>query len=170
MDRSALLNEFKGKVDEFEKYQGYIDKTKSQSAKFAATVVEKVIKDNTEKCNKLAEIIIPLMTDVESVIEEMSAERLAALGGRETTEFDLQVLELRQVIGDLTDDAYLADATSLTEAIAAIDTNVAAIDVVFNQYKDVLGRWQAVGERSGILAAPKPVKASKKGKSMQGLA
>lgn len=167
MDRSALLNEFKGKVDEFEKFQGYIEKTKSQSAKFAATVVEKVIKDNTEKCEKLAEVIIPLTSDVESVIEAMAAERQEALGGRETTEFDLQVLELRLVIGDLTDDAYLADATSLTEAIGAIDTNVAAIDVVFNQYKDVMGRWQAVGERSGILTAQepaKPAKPAKKGK------
>lgn len=167
MDRSALLNEFKGKVDEFEKFQGYIEKTKSQSAKFAATVVEKVIKDNTEKCEKLAEVIIPLTSDVESVIEAMTAERQQALGGRETTEFDLQVLELRQVIGDVSDDAYLAQASSLTEAIGAIDKNVAAIDVVFNQYKDVMGRWQAVGERSGILTAPepaKPAKPAKKGK------
>lgn len=168
MDRAALLSDFQGHVEEFEKYQGFIDKTKSQAAKFAAHIVEKVIKDNSEKCAHLAETIIPLTADMEGVIEAMTAERQEALAGRDGIQFELEVLQLRLVIGELDQAGHDAESAALNHTIADIDANVAAIDVVFDQYKAAMGRWKAVRERSGTLVAPKPA-GGKKGQSLAGV-
>ena len=68
MDRTAFLGTFRRHLDDLEKFQGFIDKAKSQQGKFAASIVEKVINDNTAKVQTLAETILPLTMDVESEI------------------------------------------------------------------------------------------------------
>lgn len=154
MDKAALLTEFRARVDELDKYQSFIDKATSQKGKFAAAVVEKVIKDNTEKIVHVAEAIMPLTTDVEAVIETMNGERQATLDGRQTSQFALEELELRLAIGELDDAGFDAESKSLRDSIGSIDSRVAAIDVDLDQFKEQLARWLTLGERAGLLAKP----------------
>ena len=161
MDRAALLAEFGGRVDEFDKYQTFIDKANSQQGKFAPAVIEKVIKDNTEKCQNVASEVLPLTSDVDAVIAELSDERQKVLDSKGTSELQLQELELRLMIGELDDAGFEAEGKALREAIASVDSRVQVFDVELDQFKALMARWLALGEKSGVLAPQKPTKKKK---------
>jgi hypothetical protein len=157
MDKDVLLTEFQARVDEFEKYQNFIARARSQSAKFAASVVEKVIKDNTEKSLQVVEQIIPLLNDVEEHIRQLEADRQSVLDGRQTSQFALEELELRQAIGELDDAAFDQEASGLKEALGSIDSRVGGIDKQLETFRTQLSRWEKIGTESGILNAPETV-------------
>lgn len=155
MERAALLSEFRGKVDEFDKFQGFIEKAKSQQGKFAAAVVGKVINDNTEKCAKVAAELSPLVPELERVVSEFGTARQAVLDGRGASELALQELELRVAIGEIDDATFESESASLKASIDSIDTRVAEIDAEFSEFQALQERWTALVEKSGLA---KPVK------------
>lgn len=173
MDRAELLTDFTSKVDEFERYQTFINKAKSQSSKFAAAVVEKVIKDNTEKSQKVVEEIIPLVGDIEDVIGTLTGDKQKILDGRQTSQFALEELELRMAIGEMDDKQFEEESGSLKAAIGSIDARVGVVEGELSHFRDVMSRWSTLGTSSGFLspepAAPKKEekKADKKGKGAQ---
>lgn len=155
MDKAELLSTFTARVDEFEKYQNFIHKAQSQSGKFAPAVVEKVIKDNTEKSLKVVEEIIPLMGDVEEVIGSLSRDRQNVLDGRQTSQFALEELELRLAIGEMDQGDFDREASDLKAAVSSIDGKVATIDEELHRFKSVMDRWQALGQQSGVMSPKK---------------
>lgn len=151
MDKAELLSEFQSRVDQFEKYQGFIDKARSQAGKFAAAVVEKVIQDNQQKCMQVVSEIIPLMADMERVLAELEAERQAVVEGSRDSTFVLEELELRHAIGDLSDEAFEAEAAEAKRVVAHAEERVGAIDQVLQGFRDTMARWQELGTAAGVL-------------------
>lgn len=90
MDKAELLREFTTKVDQFEKFQSFIQKAKEQTGKFAAAVVTKVIKDNDEKCEQLMHEIQPLTAHIERVVGELKTARDQALEASKEAQFRLE--------------------------------------------------------------------------------
>jgi hypothetical protein len=156
MDKAVLLTDFQHRVDEFEKYQNFIARARSQSAKFASAVVDKVIKDNTEKSLVVVEQIIPLLNDVEDLIRELESERQGVIDGRSTSQFALEELELRQAIGELDDAAFAAESAGLKDALGSIDAKVSGFDEHLTTFRNQLARWEKLGTESGILNPPEP--------------
>lgn len=155
MDKAELLAEFQSRVDQFEKYQGFIDKAKSQAGRFAAAVVEKVIQDNRQKCMQVVGEIIPLMADVEGVLKELEAEKDDVVRGSRDSAFVLEELELRYAIGDLSDEAFEAEAKEARGIVAHADERVAEIEQVLQGFSETLARWQELGTAAGVLT-PEP--------------
>ena len=151
MDRAELLGEFQGRVDSFEKFQGFIAKAQSQSGKFAAAVVEKVVKDNTEKSMEIVGEIIPLMTDIETVIGELNSEKQAALDNAKDSKFKLEELELRHMIGDLTDEAFEAEAAEYKAVAESTDKKVGEIDGELENFQGAIDRWVELGTAAGFI-------------------
>lgn len=151
MDKAELLTEFRDRVDEFERYQTFITKAQSQSSKFAPAVVEKVIKDNTEKSMVVVEQIIPLLTDLDEVVATLGAEKQKVLDGRQTSQFALEELELRLAIGEMTDEEFESESSSLRDAVGSIDARVGVIDKELNEFKGVMERWRGLGEQAGVF-------------------
>lgn len=151
MDKAELLSEFQSRVDQFEKYQGFIDKARSQAGKFAAAVVEKVIQDNQQKCMQVVSEIIPLMADMERVLAELDAERAEVVNGSRDSTFILEELELRHAIGDLSDEAFEAEASEAKSIVANAEERVSAIDQVLQGFRDTMARWQELGTAAGVL-------------------
>ncbi len=151
MDRAELLGEFESRVDSFAKFQGFIEKAKSQAGKFAAAVVEKVVKDNTEKSMEVVGEIIPLMTDMETVIAELNGEKAAAIENAKDSKFKLEELELRHTIGDLTDEAFEAEAAEHRSVVESTEAKVAEIDAELERFQGAIDRWIQLGTDAGFI-------------------
>lgn len=151
MDRAELLSEFESRVDKFEKFRGFIDKAKSQSGKFAAAVVEKVIADNEERSIEVVGEIIPLMADLQEAIETLEGEKTAALENAKESKFRLEELELRQMIGDLSDEAFEAEASEYKSVVSTTDERVGEIDAELGTIQAALDRWQTAGLAAGVI-------------------
>lgn len=152
MDKAELLSEFQARVDRFEKYQGFIDKAKSQAGKFAAAVVEKVIQDNQSKSLEVVGEIVPLMADMEGVVQGLAGERERVLSGAQDSQFKLEELELRYAIGDLSDELFEAEASEYKKVVESTDARVADIDKELQTFKDAIDRWQTLGVAAGVFS------------------
>ena len=157
MDKAQLLSTFNERVDEFDRYQGFIDKAKDQVGKFAAAVVDKVIKDNEQRCLELVSEIIPLMTDMEQVLDDLKAQREAALDSARDSQFKLEELELRRAIGDLSEEDFNAEAAEFKAVVDSTDAKVAEFDEEATQFQAAVDQWVELGGRAGVLSdSPKP--------------
>ncbi len=151
MDKAQLLSTFNERVDEFDRYQGFIDKARDQVGKFATAVVEKVIKDNEQRCLELVSEIIPLMTDMEKVVEELQDKRNSALDSARESQFKLEELELRLAIGDLSEEAFNAEAAEFKAVVDSTDAKVAEFDEETEQFKAAIEKWTELSSRAGVL-------------------
>jgi len=153
MDKAELLSEFESRVDKFEKFQSFIEKAQSQAGKFAAAVVEKVISDNREKSMEVVGEIIPLMADMEDVMKQLDAERVSAQESAKDSTFKLEELELRHMIGDLTDEAFEAEAAEFRAVVETTAVKVTGIDEELEKFRGAIERWQDLGRGAGVLEA-----------------
>jgi hypothetical protein len=151
MDKAELLSEFESRVDKFEKFQSFIEKAKSQAGKFAAAVVDKVIADNQEKSMEVVGEIIPLMSDMEGVIEQLNADKVTAQESAKDSTFKLEELELRHMIGDLTDEAFESEAAEFRTVVESTDVTVAGLDEELEKFRSAISRWQELGGNAGVL-------------------
>ncbi len=151
MDKAELLTSFTDRVDQFERYQGFILKAQSQSDKFAAAVVEKVVADNRSKCLDVVSDLVPLMADMEAVIEQLQAARQETLDSSRESQFRLEELELRHAIGDLSDEDFESEAADFKAVVGNTDEKVAELDDERERFEEVLTRWKDLGASAGML-------------------
>ncbi len=151
MDKAQLLSTFNERVAEFDRYQGFIDKARDQVGKFATAVVEKVIKDNEQRCLELVSEIIPLMTDMEEVVEELKVKRVTALDSARESQFKLEELELRLAIGDLSEEAFNAEAAEFKAVVDSTDAKVAEYDDETQQFQVAIEKWTDLSVRAGVM-------------------
>ncbi|MCB9685131.1 MAG: FHA domain-containing protein [Alphaproteobacteria bacterium] len=149
MDKAELLRTFTDRVNQFEKYQGFIAKAKDQSRKFAAAVVGKVIKDNEEKCREVASEIMPLVSQIEQVIGELQTSRDKALDSAKESQFKLEEFELRLAIGDLSQADFEAESSEFKSVVDTTDARVADLDNERTRFQEALGLWNRLAEESG---------------------
>lgn len=167
MDKAELLSTFKGHVEHFERYQGFIEKARKSGGKFAAAVVEKVITDNEAKTVEVVAILAPLQLDMDAVIAELGAQRQKIIDGRQDSEFKLQELELRREIGDLSEQEFALEAAEFKAVVDSTDAKVTEIDAESEEFEALVKRWRDLAERAGVFeegfgevavaAAPAPV-------------
>lgn len=141
MDKGELLAEFKAQLELFDKYQTYIDKAKSYADKFNPAVVEKVISDNTAKIQEVANVLDPLIPDMRSVLADLDGARQSVQQGVEDARMEVEELELRQVIGELTDDEFDEATSGLKAKIEGADAEISDIDGELEDYRSTLERW-----------------------------
>ncbi len=151
MDKAELLVAFTERVDQFERYQGFIDKARSQQGKFAPAVVEKVISDNEQKSMEIVSEIVPLMSDMEQVIGGIDAQRTEALDSAKDSQFKLEELELRLAIGDLSDEDFQQESMDFKSTVDSTDARVSELDQDAEEFREALGRWSELGTAAGVL-------------------
>jgi hypothetical protein len=156
MDNAELLATFTDRLNQFEKYQGFINKAREQSGKFASAVVEKVVQDNTRRCMEIVEEIVPLTADMEGVLEDLRQNRDAALDSAKESQFRLEELELRLAIGDLSDADFRIEAADYKAVVESTDARVAEIDEERARFEMALDRWNGMGAEAGMLASSPP--------------
>jgi hypothetical protein len=154
MDKADLLSQFQAKVDEFARYQAFIDKARAQADRFAPEVVAKVISSNESKAMVVVEDLIPLTGDVVDVIEALRADRAGIESATADSTLRMQELELRQAIGELDDDAFAQESADLRVALDQAQERIAAIDTEAESFSAALERWNVLGVAAGVLNSP----------------
>ncbi|MFT4621991.1 MAG: hypothetical protein ACI8PZ_000643 [Myxococcota bacterium] len=159
MDKAELLSKFTGQVDLFEKYQTFIEKAQSQSGRFSAAVVERVVADNTAKSLEIVSEIVPMMADLDGVIQDLDEQRQQITEGVSQSQFKLEELELRHMIGELDDDSFAAEAEELKSVVARADADVSALDIELGEFRGAVARWTELGKAAGMVdeTVPEPV-------------
>lgn len=152
MNKADLLADFTSKVDQFEKYHGFIEKTNQQADKFAKSVVEKVIRDNTAKRDDVVAELIPLTVDIDRVIGDLEAQKQSVLDGQQEHKLALEEMELRQAIGELDDKAFEKQSAELKGALDSSNKEIDGIDDELKKFIDEMERWRAIGNDAGVLS------------------
>lgn len=156
MEKAELLADFQAKVDEFAKYHGFIEKTKQQADKFAKTVVEKVISDNTEKRDHVVAELIPLTVDIEAVIADLENRKADIIEGQTGARMQLEEMELRKAIGEISDKEFDKQTKDLQAELSDGDQKIASIDGDLERFRDAMGGWSQIGTEAGVLAVDAP--------------
>jgi hypothetical protein len=151
MDKAELLSKFNGQVDLFEKYQTFIEKAQSQSGRFSAAVVERVVADNRAKSSDIIGEIVSMMAELDTVVTNLEAEREEVTRGAADSQLLLEELELRHMIGELADDDFEAESAEVKSVVETADTKVGSIDAELGEFKAASERWTELGTRSGMV-------------------
>ncbi len=141
MDKPELLAEFRAQLDLFDKYRSFIEKAKSHQERFNPVVVEKVIRDNTDKIQEVADALDPIVGDMKQVIADLEADRQGVHDGVAAARLELEELELRQTIGEIDDEEFESRGADLQAQIGNADADVAGIDAELAQFNEALERW-----------------------------
>ncbi len=150
MDHSDLLSGFQARIDQFRKYQGFIERAREQSARFTAAVVDKVVKDNTEKQFAVVAEIMPLLSQIDGVMVGLRSDRAATTDSVKDSQLRLEELELRQAIGEISDEDFESEASGLKGLVAGVDARIAAIDEEVGSLQAALDSWAEVGRSAGM--------------------
>lgn len=150
MERSELLADFQGKVDDVVKFQSFIDKAQAKAGNFTAKVVEKVVSDNTAKRDVVVGELLPLISDIQAAIAGLDADKSGILSGQEASRVALEELELRLVIEELTQEEFDAKAADLQEEVAGGNARIEEIEAELETIQTELDRWTEVAANAGI--------------------
>ncbi len=118
MDQAELLQQLNEKLDQYKKFQGYIDRAKAQGGKFSPAVIEKVCLDNEVKMMEVADEIRPLLPDLESRAAEFRTQLQEQGADPNGSSEALEELDLRLAIGEISDEEYEAESEGLKSQVA----------------------------------------------------
>jgi len=150
MGTAELVQQVTAHVKDVERMQEMIHKARSASAKFSAAVVEKVVKDNTAKCNEVAVKVAPLTSEMTSRIDGLKAKRDGVIVGSQEAKFTLQELELRHLVGEYDGDAFAGLAAEPQATVAAADAQVTDLEGEVSALEAALAAWAEIAGRSGL--------------------
>ena len=151
MKKKELLGGFKKQIDEFARFQEFMAKAEAQKEKFAVHVVEKVLADYKAKAKLLLEEILPLMADVEALKEKATSERMEIQESGEASTYNLQELELRLVIGELTQEEFDTQAVEYQTTAGSVKDKLKKLDKEITSIQKELERWHGLMTSSNIL-------------------
>ncbi len=149
MDKAELLVALTAHLDKYEQHRQYIEKAKAQAAKFKPGVVEKVLLDHEIKSSDVADKVGPLLPEVRALVAGLDAEKAKISASKGTVDEQIQELELRQVIGELTDAEFEAQVADLRASAGSANERIAAIDADLADLSGAVDRWASLAGPHG---------------------
>ncbi len=154
MDQAALLKSLNGHIAKYEQHRQYIEKARGQLAKFSSGVVEKVILDHEIKSSSVVDLVAPLLPEIRVLIAGLEAEKAQVIASKGGVDEELQELELRQLIGEITDKEFKSQSGGLRTNAASANERIAGIDASLTELSTGFDRWVAVATPHGHYVAP----------------
>ncbi len=151
MQNAELYEAFAPKVQEFAKFQGFIEKAQAQSDKFAKNVIEKLVKKHTDSAMEVFEQLLPILPDVELTMSMLTEQVEAIGGGREEHNFNLDVLRLTLEIGQINQAEFDAASKATAEELARIANELGGLDAELSQFKAAWAEWSELAEKAGLM-------------------
>lgn len=144
MEKAEVLSSFEGLLVQYEEKQGFVEKAQSYADRFNPSVVEKVIRDNTAKAESLAAELSPLAAELASFVVECAMSKEAIESGVDNARMSVEELELRQAIGELTDEEFKSETADLRGELDSAGEKVAVLETEMAGYQAALDRWAAL--------------------------
>lgn len=159
MDKAELLSTLNGLVGKYEQHRQYIEKARAQAAKFSSGVVEKVILDHEIKSQDVADQVNPLLPELAALVAGLDGEKAAIVSSKGGVDEQIQELELRQMIGEISDSDFEAQVSDLRANAASANGRIEGIDAALAELNGAMDRWSTAAAPHGHLAAAAPAAA-----------
>ena len=158
MEKAELLSTFNGHLDDYAELRSFIDKAQAQaeSGKFAASTIEKVVLRNEIKSSEIADDIRPLVDNLQGVITDLEGQIQATNEKKASADEEMEELQLRQIIGELSDEDFEAEAAAFKAELDAAEGSLAGLQEELEAFTSALDRWVDVavgaGHETGVAA------------------
>lgn len=158
MEKSELLSSLSALTARYEQHRNYIDKARAQAStgKFNAAVIEKVVLDHEIKSSDVADQAAPLVPQLHALIVGYRAERQRIEASKGGVDEQIQELELRAAIGELTDEEFEREVSDLRANQAGANERIAAVQADWDAVEAGLSAWAATAARGGVEVPPSP--------------
>lgn len=141
MRRDELLEEFKARINRYERHQLLLERAKEYSESFSDIVVERVVSDHTEQALAVVSEVVLLYADMEETVSGLSTERQSVATSQENPRFNLQELELRLMIGEIDDGDYQTEATQIRDFLTETDHRLTELDGDVVSFQQPMEHW-----------------------------
>ncbi len=162
MEKKELLDTLSALTARYEQHRHYIEKARAQAAtgKFNNAVIEKVVLDHEIKSSDLADQVAPLLPRIGELLAGYAAEKERIEASKGGVDEQIQELELRAAIGELSEEDFERETAGLRASQSSANERIAAVQADWDALDGARGRWAAVAGPAGhYTAAPEPAPA-----------
>jgi hypothetical protein len=161
MDQKELLEALSGLSARYEQHRSYVEKARTQlaSGKFNAAVVEKVIFDHETKAALVVDEARPLLPRFHARVSELEADKAAVHASKGGVDEQVQELELRNAIGELSDADFEKAVGDMRETVNTANARIAVIDADLSTLTAAVERWTVLVGPDNVPAASAPAAA-----------
>lgn len=146
MSMPEILQEFLGHVETYTKHRSYILKAKEKAGKFNAEVVQKVILDHEIKASEVADLILPLVPQLEEVVDGLETERAAIRLAKDGADKQMEEYQLRLEIEELSQEDYDQASAELREQLEKAGETLAHLEGEIDTVVSALDKWTSIAE------------------------
>jgi len=141
MEPQELLSTFNELLEIYGKHKAYADKARDQASSFSSSVIEKVIADHQIKASLVADDISPLVPQITAEIERIEGLKNDAEQSKGDFGARIEELELRKLIGEITEDEFNEMTAEGRDTVQAADSELEALDGSLGELKGALNKW-----------------------------
>ncbi|MDP2311341.1 MAG: FHA domain-containing protein [Pseudomonadota bacterium] len=175
MEKKELLDTLTAHIARYEQHRHYIEKARAQAAtgKFNNAVIEKVVLDHEIKSSDVADLVQPILPRLFELLAALEADKAKIEASRGGVDEQIQELELRAAIGEMSEPDFEQEVSELRANQASANERIALIDADRGDLQAALDRWSASAGPAGhyepvaapvvvapVVAPPAPVVAA----------
>jgi len=149
MEQEALLNNFNTQLDEYTRHREYIRRARAQAAKFSSGVVEKVILDHEIKSSETADLVLPMVPEIEAGIAIIDEERGGIERDKGAADEQMEELQLRQAIGELSEEGFEEASKELRALLDSASARLEELQADRAKLSTALDRWVELAAEAG---------------------
>lgn len=149
MEQAELLSTFNEQVDEYDKHRQYITRATAQAEKFSKAVIEKVILDHEIKSSEVADVILPLVPQMEGVIAGIDGEVDEIEAGKASSDEVMEELSLRLAIGEMSEEDFEEQTKELRETLETANGRLEELSEQRGTFSEALERWVGLAAAAG---------------------
>lgn len=141
MEQAELLEAFKANLEEYAKLRTFINRAREQEGKFSSATIEKVIMKNEIASIEVGDTIRPQVTEIEGQILSLSGQIEEVNSKKASADEEMEELQLRQAIGELSDEEFETEAASFKEELEAAGQRLEDLESQRTNFSEALALW-----------------------------
>lgn len=155
MEKKELLDSLAALTARYEQHRHYIEKARAQAAtgKFNVAVIEKVVLDHEIKASDVADQVRPLLPTLSEMKAALEADKVRVETSRGGVDEQIQELELRAMIGELSEPDFDQEVADLRANQSSANERLAAVQADWDALEGALQRWIVLAEPAGHYTA-----------------
>lgn len=149
MEKAELLKVFNQHLDNYASFRSFIDKAVAQQGKFSQATIDRVVEKNEARSQEEGDQIRPLVPELEEVALELRVEIDTITERTRSATVEMEELELRKIIGELTDEEFDQESARFKDDLAAADQRISVLNADLSVFTDALDRWETLAVAAG---------------------
>ncbi len=156
MEKTELLASLNVFTERYATHRAFIEKAQVQAStgKFNSVVIQKVITDHEAKSAEVAANAATMLPELLGALAALEADKAGIEASRGGVDDQIQELELRLAIGELSEPDFERDVADLRGNQAGVNARIAGIDADWQALSTGLERWASLAGPGGHYAAP----------------